>query len=233
MTDQKKITRASATPKDPNQLRVVEIEGVTMSELLAPLVNSPEVRAASAIRRFAKPELGEIDLMALIGDLKTQSTKVNASDMSRVESILVNQAHTLDVMFSELARRAHIQMGERIEAMEVYLRMAFKAQNQSRATLQTLAELKFPRQATFVKQANIANGPQQVNNDVARPADQSSPAIEKQIEPNKQLVRKVTDGRENLDFGAAQSPGASDKKLAALEPINRAKKRTREGQSFT
>jgi hypothetical protein len=42
--------------------------------------------------------------------------------------------------------------------------MALKAQAQSRATIQALVELKFPRQATFVRQANIANGPQQVNN---------------------------------------------------------------------
>ena len=39
-----------------------------------------------------------------------------------------------------------------------------KAQAQSRATISALVDLKYPRQATFVKQANIAHGPQQVNN---------------------------------------------------------------------
>ena len=39
-----------------------------------------------------------------------------------------------------------------------------RAQGQCRATLQTLGELKNPRQVAFVKQANIANGYQQVNN---------------------------------------------------------------------
>jgi PDZ domain-containing secreted protein len=44
------------------------------------------------------------------------------------------------------------------------MNMALKAQSQSRATIQALTELKYPKQATFVKQANIAGGNQQVNN---------------------------------------------------------------------
>ena len=45
--------------------------------------------------------------------------------------------------------------------------MALKAQAQIRATNSALVDLKYPRQATFVKQANIAHGPQQVNNGTA------------------------------------------------------------------
>lgn len=44
------------------------------------------------------------------------------------------------------------------------MKLALRAQNQCRATLQTLSELKNPRPVAFVKQANISNGPQQVNN---------------------------------------------------------------------
>jgi hypothetical protein len=42
--------------------------------------------------------------------------------------------------------------------------LALKAQAQSRATIQALIELKYPKQTNFVKQANIANGHQQINN---------------------------------------------------------------------
>jgi hypothetical protein len=45
--------------------------------------------------------------------------------------------------------------------------LGLKAQAQCRATLQTLFEMKNPQPVAFVKQANIANGPQQVNNGVA------------------------------------------------------------------
>lgn len=41
---------------------------------------------------------------------------------------------------------------------------ALKAQNQCKATLQALVQLKQPSQTTFVKQANNAQGHQQVNN---------------------------------------------------------------------
>ena len=47
---------------------------------------------------------------------------------------------------------------------QALMSLAFKAQNQSRATLQALIQLKQPSQTTFVRQANIAQGHQQVNN---------------------------------------------------------------------
>jgi hypothetical protein len=45
---------------------------------------------------------------------------------------------------------------------EVRLRLALKAQTQCRATVETLATMKNP--VVFAKQANIAHGPQQINN---------------------------------------------------------------------
>jgi hypothetical protein len=42
--------------------------------------------------------------------------------------------------------------------------IAFRAQSQCRATLATLAAIKNPTSEAFVNQANIAHGPQQVNN---------------------------------------------------------------------
>ena len=54
-------------------------------------------------------------------------------------------------------------MGTSLEATETFARMGFKAQAQSRANLEALAEIKNPR-PVFAKQTNIANGPQQVNN---------------------------------------------------------------------
>ncbi len=69
------------------------------------------------------------------------------------------QARTLNIMF----RRAAINMGEYLEATETDLRLALKAQAQSRATVEALAEMKNPRAVAFVRQANIARQ-QQVNN---------------------------------------------------------------------
>ena len=55
-------------------------------------------------------------------------------------------------------------MSEYINAAEIYLRLALKAQAQCRTTVETLVEMKNPRPVAFVSQANISNGPQQVNN---------------------------------------------------------------------
>lgn len=78
--------------------------------------------------------------------------------------MLAIQAHTLDTMFNELARRSWTNVdGGYIEAGERYMRLALKAQSQCCTTIETLSEMKNPKPVAFVRQANIANGPQQVN----------------------------------------------------------------------
>jgi hypothetical protein len=71
---------------------------------------------------------------------------------------------TLNVMFGDLSTLAKANLsGGYMEAGERYLRLALKAQSQSRATLETLSAIKNPP-VVYAKQANIAHGPQQVNN---------------------------------------------------------------------
>ncbi|ONM81032.1 hypothetical protein B0B24_01470 [Pseudomonas aeruginosa] len=97
------------------------------------------------------------------------------------------------------------------------MRLALKAQNQARATLQTLGELKAPKQIAFVKQANIGNQVQ-VNND-------SSPtrtrAKKKTKAPNELL--EVEHG-ERLDTRAAGTAGGADPAIATLAKKHRTKK---------
>jgi hypothetical protein len=47
------------------------------------------------------------------------------------------------------------------------MRLALKAQSQCRATLETAAAMKNSQPVAFVRQANVAHGPQQVNNSAA------------------------------------------------------------------
>ena len=89
--------------------------------------------------------------------------RVNANNMTDVEATLLSQATALNVMFGELSRRAAANLGEYLQASELYMRMAFRAQNQCRMTLETLSNIKNPP-VVYAKQANIANGPQQINN---------------------------------------------------------------------
>jgi len=52
-----------------------------------------------------------------------------------------------------MARRAAMNMNGNIQATETYMRMALKAQSQSRSTLETLSAVKNPP-IVFAKQAN-------------------------------------------------------------------------------
>ncbi len=114
----------------------------------------------------------------------------------------MSQATSLQSIFADLARKAQAQTY--LNHFETYLSLALKAQAQSRATITALGELKNPRQATFVKQANIAHGPQQVNNGVI-PSDVASSRGKKQkIVQNKLLE----DGRGKFSIGVVHGKAA-------------------------
>jgi len=84
-----------------------------------------------------------------------------AGDMAFASRMLAAQAVTLDTMFTELARRAALNMGEYINAAERYGRLALKAQSNSRATLEALAKLHQPREQT-VRHVHVNQGGQAI-----------------------------------------------------------------------
>jgi len=92
-----------------------------------------------------------------------------------------------------------------------------RTKSQSRATIETLAEIKNPRQVSFVKQANIAGGNQQVNNGIP-----PSRAGENEIPPSKQSGYE----HELLpDSRASALASRVDTTLEAVGVINRTTKR--------
>lgn len=113
---------------------------------------------------FSQPTLGELSLTDMVGSLREGGGAINRGDLAAAERMLFAQAVSLNAISAELARRASLNMGSHLQAMESYMRLALKAQAQCRVTVETLAEMKNPRPVAFVKQANISNGPQQVNN---------------------------------------------------------------------
>ena len=117
-------------------------------------------------------------------------------------------------MFTSLARRAKAQ--EKLLQYETHMRFALKAQNQCRATLQALVQLKQPSNTTFVKQANIAQGHQQVNN-----------LAEKNITPQNELLKG---SYEELDTGTTTTPKGIDTTLEALGKINGRKNTRRKSE---
>jgi hypothetical protein len=143
--------------------------------------------------------------------VRDEVEKVWKGDLSGLEATLTAQAINLDKIFNEMARRAASNMGQYRDSMEVYMKLALKAQSQCRTTLQTLAEIKNPQPVAFVKQANIAHGPQQINNGTPPP---ESRAEKNQNQPNELL--EVNNGK-RLDTGTTQETIRSDTAMATLE----------------
>jgi hypothetical protein len=133
---------------------------------IAELCLSPEVQAARLTLAF-NPK-SPLTFAEVIGKLAEHAKAANDGDLSHAEAMLLNQAHALQAMFVNLAERAQKQT--RIPQIQCLMGLALKAQAQCRATLQTMVEVKFPKSATFIRQANIAHQ-QQVNNGTAPPHD--------------------------------------------------------------
>lgn len=213
-TEKKPVSTKPKTPSDKkpsNNLQVVVQPDEDPLARLAHTVTSPTVRAAVTVQAFSKA-FGDTDLQSLVTELGKQCKTARGGDLARAESLLFSQAHTLDGMFNELARRAALNMGEHLSATDTYLRLALKAQGQCRATLETLAVIKNPP-VVFAKQANINNGNQQINNGTA------SPARETVIEQSKQSG----DGNELLtDTRASQAASRVNQTLETVGEIHRA-----------
>ena len=154
----------------------------------------PSVNGAAVIEAYQGNVMGkDADMSVMIDRLRDTFSEVKSGDLHNLEAMLLSQATALQTIFTSLARRASTQ--ERLPTYQAFLGLALKAQAQSRATISALVDLKYPRQATFVKQANIAHGPQQVNNGGAAGADPehyaqaSAHGRESQLEQNKLLDR--------------------------------------------
>lgn len=179
----------------------------------------PVVSATSTMRAF-DTSLANTSLGAMVDELTRHVNDSKGGNMNRPEAMLLTQAHTLDVIFNALAQRAGLNMGNNTDAAETYLRMALKAQSQCRTTLEALAEIKAPKSATFIRQANIA-GQQQVNNGTG-PA-----AHEKNITPSNELLTESPS--ETLDTRGTSAPVGVNSDVGAVEVQHGAANLRREG----
>lgn len=167
----------------------------------------PETQAALTIRQWQEPTLPEaIDINETVAELKEQTKALKAGSMDRAEEMLLSQAETLESLFHLLAQKAHRQ--EYLTQFEANLKLALKAQNQCRMTLESLSNIKNPP-VIYAKQANIAQGPQQVNN-----GPQVTHTAENQNQQNQLLT--MNHG-ETLDSGRAGETIGGNQKVGAVE----------------
>lgn len=181
------------------------------SQKLANVTLRPSANAAAVVSEYGKA-FGDQDVTALMIELSGSMESLKTNDLSRCENMLLGQAHALQTMFMNLSLRAAKQ--EHMKNIEAFMRMALKAQNQCRMTLETLATIKNPP-IVYAKQANINHGNQQVNNGVASPSHTG----ENKIPPNELLESKAHES-ERLDTSTLRTTSRTHKAVATVAKIN-------------
>ena len=184
-----KMKRGKGTP-------VIDRGDLTDERIKARMLLSPEMMALdiamSSIPSIEESKLWGDSSSHIIAELQTKSAAVNSGDLRHVESMLVNQAIALQHIFLRMTVRGIHQT--KMEHIDGFMRLALKAQNQSRATLETLASMRTPP-VVYAKQANINHGNQQINNGVS-----ITPSSDEIINPHNELLKEA--GYERMDTGA-------------------------------
>ena len=211
---------ASGPPKRPppaalrlhNQLKPGQTPDAAVAAMM---VDGLLMNTVTAVA-FTKT-LGTVDLTESVAALVAEIRRVQGGDLGGPEALLLAQAVALTSMFTQLASQTSLMT--LVDQIDRFTRLALKAQSQCRATLETLALIKSPTTVS-TRQANIAHGPQQVNNG---PIQMGAPPAEARARGNPKSVPNElleTDG-ERLDLRATRPAGAGDSPLAPVDAIDR------------
>jgi hypothetical protein len=204
---------APKLPAPSQPLNVVAQQGETEGQTYARAVFSPAILSAIPAHDWlGKGWRNDVSLADTVTAMSAASKKVNANDLSDIEATLANQAVALSSIFANLSNRAKLNVAEYPQAFEMYMKLALKAQNQARMTLETLANVKNPP-VVFAKQANINNGgQQQVNNTL------HAPATENENRPSKILEQSI---EQRMDTGTQSQTGAGNSTVEAMAELHR------------
>jgi hypothetical protein len=201
--------------------------GETPARLAARELTRPDVRAAQSVHAYTYG--AQQDLQPLVSELAQQSAEIKAGRLDRMEEMLSAQAHTLDAIFNRLALDAAGRLVDAPAMADTLLRLALKAQSQCRATIEAVAMIQNPPSVAFVRQANIANGPQQVINEVAaRPRETARPPTELLEKPHEPWMDCGTPSPASRTHPELEALGALDRPAHAAreeglqqEPVER------------
>ena len=163
----------------------------------------------------------DLDILECWHEVVKRIGQVHDGNTVHVVGLLMAQALALNSIFTKLAlKAASVDEPDGSRQMETYMRLSLKAQSQSRATLEAVLAAGNPP-VLFAQQANVAFGPQQVNNGAIpnpRCAHGSNPCSER----NELL--EAGDGAW-VEPGTTGQAGRSDSTVVPLAAVNGAAKR--------
>ena len=205
----------TSNPNEPSQ-----------KKLNAIAVNHSAFMSALVSEKYGQKIMPELDLYDVMEELKHDMKAVNNGDLKELENMLLGQAKALQTMFVTLARMSTTQ--EYLKHHNAYATLALKSQAQSRATIQALIELKYPRQVVVTQQANINNGNQQINHGTGTTThagkNQSEPneLMDIENEDTKDTTKKIaqTHEQQRLDSRTTRTPIASHTPLATVGTLH-------------
>ncbi|WP_297325599.1 hypothetical protein [Nitrosomonas sp.] len=198
------------TKQNPQSINIKVNQNKSDQGKMAEVQLCPTILNTITTQCFTKSVIGEVDLTEAIEVMKVKSDTIIAGDLSELESTLSAQVASLNGIFTTLARRS--ANCEYLNQMETNLRLALKAQAQCARTVEVLAAMKNPP-IVFAKQANIAQGHQQINN------NQSPSHAGKTINSSNELLSEAEHA--TLDTRGTIETGSFNQELAAVETVDR------------
>lgn len=168
LRDVEGLTQMPKPTQPANESKPVTVEAQkdeTEPQTMARVLIGPYWRHGFVAKAIVEKSAGKVPGDPQFDDygkaIKAKAEEAAQGDLKLASDMLVAQAHSLDALFTELARRATINMGEYMGATESYGRLALKAQANCRATLEALMKLHLPREQT-VKHVHVNQGGQAV-----------------------------------------------------------------------
>ncbi|MXP10760.1 hypothetical protein [Pseudoblastomonas halimionae] len=148
-----------------NRLQVERSPDETAARATARKLLQPTLTNAIAASAVKQRMIGDGIELPGIGDyvhaLQEAAGRASDGDLAMASRMLASQAITLDGLFTELARRAAMNLGEYMDSSERYGRLSLRAQSNCRTTLEALAKLHQPREQT-VRHVHVNEGGQAV-----------------------------------------------------------------------
>ena len=162
MTSPKAKAKAS-DPAAPTPLNVDIRPDETPRQAIARKLTGPFTRhgfvAGEACARLVESfdSANKPGLTEFAWAIKDRADKAATGDLEASSALLMAQALSLDGIFTEYARIALLNVSKNMDGSERYMRLALKAQSNSRAALEALAKLHQPREQT-VRHVHVNEG---------------------------------------------------------------------------
>ena len=160
-----KKTKPASPPARNDVMKVYATEGDNVALQVAKSIVAPDFRHGLTVSQIHKVQFGTMEDAPGLGDfadaIRATGKAAESGELACASRMRAAQAMTLDSIFTEMARRMALNMGEHLSATEIYARTALKAQAGCRATLEALAKLHQPREQT-VRHVHVNEGGQAV-----------------------------------------------------------------------